>query len=230
MTYGVPCLYDESTPLKAEVPPFITWGLAWPGSSPHILSVEKKLAEAVIAEDAAAETKPLRADAQRNRDRLVEVAASVFAERGIDASLEEIARRAGVGIGTLYRHFPTREHLVEVVYRREVEALCAAAGELAARHPSDVALEEWMRRFVDYIATKRGLATSLRCSQPIRRCFPTRRGGSRRPCGNWSRRRWPMAPSAAMSMPPMCCTPCRASIPRPIRRSGVTVRGGWSSC
>ncbi|WP_404927716.1 TetR/AcrR family transcriptional regulator [Mesorhizobium sp. ORM16] len=115
-----------------------------------------------IPDQKTAEAKPLRADAQRNRDRLAEVAASVFAERGIDASLEEIARRAGVGIGTLYRHFPTREHLVEVVYRREVEGLCAAAGELAAKHPSDVALEEWMRRFVDYIATKRGLATSLR--------------------------------------------------------------------
>lgn len=115
-----------------------------------------------IAEEKVEEAKPLRADAQRNRDRLVEVAAAVFAERGIDASLEEIARRAGVGIGTLYRHFPTREHLVEVVYRREAEALCAAAGELAGKYPSDVALEQWMQRFVDYIATKRGLATSLR--------------------------------------------------------------------
>lgn len=127
--------------------------------------VEKKLAFEPIAtadQKTAAADKPLRADARRNRDRLVEVAAAVFAERGIDGSLEEIARRAGVGIGTLYRHFPTREHLVEVVYRREAEGLCAAAGELAARYPSDVALEEWMRRFVDYTATKRGLATSLR--------------------------------------------------------------------
>ena len=106
--------------------------------------------------------KPLRADAQRNRDRLVEVAAHMFASDGVDASLEEIARRAGVGIGTLYRHFPTREHLVEVVYRREVEGLCHAAEELAREHPADVALELWMQRFVDYIATKRGLATSLR--------------------------------------------------------------------
>ncbi|RUX33303.1 TetR/AcrR family transcriptional regulator [Mesorhizobium sp. M2A.F.Ca.ET.042.01.1.1] len=106
--------------------------------------------------------KPLRADAQRNRDRLVEVAAQMFARDGVDASLEEIAKRAGVGIGTLYRHFPTREHLVEVVYRREVEGLCHAADELAREHPADVALELWMQRFVDYIATKRGLATSLR--------------------------------------------------------------------
>ena len=106
--------------------------------------------------------KPLRADAQRNREKLVEVAAQAFATDGVDASLEEIAKRAGVGIGTLYRHFPTREHLVEVVYRREVEGLCHAAEELAAEHPADVALELWMQRFVDYIATKRGLATSLR--------------------------------------------------------------------
>ncbi|WP_204324644.1 helix-turn-helix domain-containing protein, partial [Stenotrophomonas maltophilia] len=69
----------------------------------------------------------MRADARRNRDRLVEVAAAAFAEHGVDTSLEDIARRAGVGIGTLYRHFPTREHLVEVAYRREVEALIAAA-------------------------------------------------------------------------------------------------------
>jgi AcrR family transcriptional regulator len=106
--------------------------------------------------------KPLRADARRNRDKLVEVAAQAFAEGGVDTSLEEIARRARVGIGTLYRHFPTREHLVEVVYRREVEGLCHAADELAEHHPADVALELWMQRFVDYIATKRGLATSLR--------------------------------------------------------------------
>ncbi|CCV08191.1 putative transcription regulator [Mesorhizobium metallidurans STM 2683] len=110
----------------------------------------------------AAATKKLRADAQRNRDRLVEVAAAAFAAHGVDASLEEIARQAGVGIGTLYRHFPTREHLVEVVYRREVEGLCQAADELSRTEAPDVALEQWMQRFVDYIATKRGLTTSLR--------------------------------------------------------------------
>ncbi|RWM75915.1 MAG: TetR family transcriptional regulator [Mesorhizobium sp.] len=110
----------------------------------------------------ATAAKPLRADAQRNRDALVEAAAAAFVTHGADASLEEIARQAGVGIGTLYRHFPTREHLVEVVYRREVESLCAAADELALHHPPDAALEQWMQRFVDYIATKRGLATSLR--------------------------------------------------------------------
>src|SRR6476660_4822006 len=104
----------------------------------------------------------LRADARRNRDRLIAAAAAAFAEHGVNASLEDIARRAGVGIGTLYRHFPTREHLVEVVYRREVEGLVAAADELARDHAPDAALERWMQRFVDYIATKRGLAASLR--------------------------------------------------------------------
>jgi AcrR family transcriptional regulator len=105
--------------------------------------------------------RPLRADASRNREKLLAVAVAVFAEHGVDASLEEIARRARVGIGTLYRHFPTREHLVEVLYRREVEALAAAAADLARRLPPDAALAEWMQRFVGYIATKRGMAKSL---------------------------------------------------------------------
>ncbi|NLS03729.1 TetR family transcriptional regulator [Rhizobium sp. P32RR-XVIII] len=104
----------------------------------------------------------MRADALRNRDKLIAVAAVVFADHGVEGSLEEIARRAGVGIGTLYRHFPTREHLVEAVYRRELENLATAASELLAEHPADVALEEWMNRFVSYIAAKRGMAQSLR--------------------------------------------------------------------
>jgi len=104
----------------------------------------------------------LRADARRNRDRLIEVAADAFAQKGAEASLEYIARQAGVGIGTLYRHFPTREHLVEVVYRRELEGLAAAAIELSQKYAPDAALEEWMRRFVNYIATKRGMSNSLR--------------------------------------------------------------------
>ncbi len=104
----------------------------------------------------------LRADAQRNRAKLVEVASQAFADRGADASLEEIARRAGVGIGTLYRHFPTREHLVEVVYRRELELLSGAASELLADNAPDIALDKWMHRFVTYMAAKRGMASSLK--------------------------------------------------------------------
>jgi AcrR family transcriptional regulator len=104
----------------------------------------------------------LRADAQRNRDKLIKAAGLAFFQHGIDTSLEEIAERAQVGIGTLYRHFPTREHLVEVVYAREVEALCRAADDLSRKHPPDVALAQWMQRFVDYIAAKRGMAASLK--------------------------------------------------------------------
>ncbi len=104
----------------------------------------------------------LRADARRNRERLVKTAAEAFAEHGAGASLEDIAKRAGVGIGTLYRHFPTREHLVQVVYRRELELLAEAAEQLSAEKAPDEALEDWMYRFVSYMATKRGMASSLK--------------------------------------------------------------------
>ena len=103
----------------------------------------------------------LRADAQRNRDRLLEVAARVFAS-GQDAPLEAIAREAGVGIGTLYRHFPTREALVEATYRNELARLCDAADDLLGTLPPDQALRAWMDRFVDYMTTKRGMAEALR--------------------------------------------------------------------
>jgi AcrR family transcriptional regulator len=104
----------------------------------------------------------LRADARRNRDKLIEIAAQAFADNGVETSLEDIARKAGVGIGTLYRHFPTREHLVEVVYRRELQNLADAADELSRTESADIALEQWMRRFVNYMATKRGMASSLK--------------------------------------------------------------------
>jgi AcrR family transcriptional regulator len=104
----------------------------------------------------------LRADARRNREKLIGVAVVAFTERGADASLEDIARQAGVGIGTLYRHFPTREHLVEVVYRRELELIATAATELMAEKSPADALEEWMHRFVSYMAAKRGMSSSLK--------------------------------------------------------------------
>ncbi|HVY10992.1 MAG TPA: TetR/AcrR family transcriptional regulator [Mycobacteriales bacterium] len=104
----------------------------------------------------------LRADAQRNRDKLVEVAAAAFARDGIDTSLEEIARTAGVGIGTLYRHFPNRDALLEAVFRRNVDDIAAQADELLEALPADQALAEWMSRFVRYVATKKGLAAHLK--------------------------------------------------------------------
>ena len=103
-----------------------------------------------------------RADACRNRDRLLDVAAQAFAECGIDASLEGIAKCAGVGIGTLYRHYPNRDALVEAVYRHNVDLLCDGADELSATLPPDEALAEWMRRFVSYVASKKGLANYLK--------------------------------------------------------------------
>jgi AcrR family transcriptional regulator len=103
----------------------------------------------------------LRADARANRDRLLEVAAASFAHSGADASLKAIAAEAGVGIGTLYRRFPTRDDLIEAVYRTQTDRLCGAAvGLLASRRPLD-ALQGWMEQFVDYMLTKQGMAEAL---------------------------------------------------------------------
>jgi AcrR family transcriptional regulator len=103
-----------------------------------------------------------RADAQRNRDGLLEAAKAAFAEAGPEASLEEIARRADVGIGTLYRHFPTRDAIVEAVYRREVQQLADAAPRLVDALPPAEALRAWMRVFIDYIAAKKVIAPALK--------------------------------------------------------------------
>ncbi|WP_216851360.1 TetR/AcrR family transcriptional regulator [Acidisphaera sp. L21] len=103
----------------------------------------------------------LRADARRNRDRLVAVATRMFTDRGVTVPLEDIAREAAVGIGTLYRHFPTRDALIGVVYRNETEALNAVADELSNTLPSDEALAQWLHRSLDYLATKRGLGAGL---------------------------------------------------------------------
>ncbi len=103
----------------------------------------------------------MRADARRNRQRLMDAALQVYAERGADdATLDEIARRAGVGIGTLYRHFPTRQALLEAVYRDQVEELCAVARELNDE-PPDKALERWLRALMAFATTKKNLSSSL---------------------------------------------------------------------
>jgi AcrR family transcriptional regulator len=102
-----------------------------------------------------------RADGQRNRERLAAAAKAAFAETGPDASLEEIARRAGVGIGTLYRHFPTRDAVIEAVYRREVEQLAAAATRLMDSRTPGKALHEWLRLLIDHIATKKVVAQAI---------------------------------------------------------------------
>jgi AcrR family transcriptional regulator len=106
--------------------------------------------------------RPLRADAQRNRDKLLAAATAAFAEEGEEVALETVAARAGVGIGTLYRHFPSRDALVVAAYQHEVDELCAAAEDLARSQPADVALRLWTERFADYIATKRSMGNALR--------------------------------------------------------------------
>jgi AcrR family transcriptional regulator len=106
------------------------------------------------------EARAQRADALRNRKKVLEAAHDAFAERGTSTSLEEIARRAGVGIGTLYRHFPTRQELLEAVYVDEVEGLCDSVADLAPLEPWD-AFAQFMHRLVAYIATKHALAAEL---------------------------------------------------------------------
>jgi AcrR family transcriptional regulator len=108
------------------------------------------------------ETRRPRADALRNRERLLAAATAAFAEEGDDVALETIAARAGVGIGTLYRHFPNRDALVVAAYRQEVDALAGAGAELLAQQPADRALRAWLERFADYIATKRAMGSALR--------------------------------------------------------------------
>ena len=102
-----------------------------------------------------------RADAERNRARVLEVAKEAFTRFGADASLDDIAKQAGVGAGTLYRHFPTREALIEAVYRTEVEKLAAAELNFAETMPPIEALRAWMMLFVDYIAAKKIIAPVL---------------------------------------------------------------------
>jgi AcrR family transcriptional regulator len=102
-----------------------------------------------------------RADAQRNRERILEVAKQAFTRSGVGISLDDVGRRAGVGAGTLYRHFPTRDALLEAVYRSEVEKLAAAEKEFAATMTPIEALRAWMLLFVDYIATKQIIAPAL---------------------------------------------------------------------
>ena len=114
----------------------------------------------------AGKPRPVRADARRNVDTLLEAALAVFAASGVDAPVREIAERAGVGVGTVYRHFPTRADLVAAVFRHEVDACAQAAPVLAAEHAPGEALARWMQRYAAFIATKRGLASALHSGHP----------------------------------------------------------------
>jgi len=103
-----------------------------------------------------------RADAQRNRQRLIEIALEAFSSGRNPVTLEAIAKASGVGIGTLYRHFPSREALIEAVYRSELARLCDGTVGLLAEMAPEVALRTWMARYADFVTTKRGMAEALR--------------------------------------------------------------------
>src|SRR5689334_23342669 len=114
-----------------------------------------------MADQPAQTVRRPRADAIRNRDRVLQAAKAVFSAGGPEASLEAVARQAGVGIGTLYRHFPTREALFEAVYRREVQQLSELAEQLKSDASPVDALRRWLRSNVEFVATKKGMTAAL---------------------------------------------------------------------
>lgn len=115
----------------------------------------------------------VRADAQRNIDSLLTAAMAVFAASGVDAPVREIAEKAKVGVGTLYRHFPQRADLIAAVFRHEVDACADAAPRLAGKHAPAEALTRWLYRYVDFLAAKRGLAAALQSGDSAYDALPT---------------------------------------------------------
>jgi AcrR family transcriptional regulator len=133
---------------------------------------DKPGAQAAGSEPGGRTGRQVRADAKRNIDALLRAAMAVFATSGVDAPVREIAEQAGVGIGTIYRHFPQRSDLIVAVFRREVDACADAAAVLATEHEPGEALARWMHRYVDFIAAKRGLATALHSGNPAYETLP----------------------------------------------------------
>jgi AcrR family transcriptional regulator len=124
----------------------------------------KKQSEGSKPRDGA--DRPVRADAQRNMDALLKAALAVFAASGVDAPMRDIAEKAGVGVGTVYRHFPQRSDLIAAVFRREIDACADAAPILSAERKPFEALANWMQRYAAFIAAKRGLAKALHSGDP----------------------------------------------------------------
>jgi AcrR family transcriptional regulator len=120
----------------------------------------------------AAVTRPKRADAQRNAESILEAAKVAFAESGVDASMRDIAARAGVGVGTIYRNYPQRSDLIIAVFRRELDATAAEADRLSSEHPPAEALRLWARSLDRFVATKRGFASALHSGDPAYRPLP----------------------------------------------------------
>ena len=116
--------------------------------------------------------RPMRADARRKMGSLLKAAAEVFQESGVDAPVRAIAERAGVGLGTVYRHFPQRSDLIKAVFQSRLDACADAAPELASQHGPGEALARWVQRYVDFVATKRGLAVALHSGDPAYNTLP----------------------------------------------------------
>ena len=119
-----------------------------------------------MSEATAPPARRTRVDAQRNMDAVLEAAKAVFGESGVDVPIREIAARAGVGVGTVYRHFPKRSDLVQAVFRREVDACADAASRFATTYEPGEAVRRWLLRFTGFVATKRGLAAALHSGDP----------------------------------------------------------------
>lgn len=120
----------------------------------------------------AEQGRPVRADARRNLDALLRAAMAAFTELGVDAPMREIAARAGVGVGTLYRHFPQRSDLIKAIIRQEVDACVEAGAVFAATQAPGEALTSWMLRLIDFVATKRGLGPALHSGDPALQSLP----------------------------------------------------------
>jgi AcrR family transcriptional regulator len=114
----------------------------------------------------------MRADAQNKRASLLHAAIEVFANSGVDAPVREIAEKAGVGLGTVYRHFPERSDLIVAVFQTQVDACADAASKIAKKYPPGDALARWMQRYVDFLVTKRGLAAALHSGEPAYTALP----------------------------------------------------------
>jgi AcrR family transcriptional regulator len=124
----------------------------------------------IVAEDS--QPRPKRADARRKMDALLKAATMVFAESGVDAPVRDIAERAGVGLGTVYRHFPQRSDLIVAVFQRNVDACADAAAALANEYPPITALSLWLERYVNFIDTKHGLCKALYSGDPAYKALP----------------------------------------------------------
>jgi AcrR family transcriptional regulator len=123
-------------------------------------------------ETADGSSRPVRADARRNVEALLHAAMATFTDLGVDAPMREIAARAGVGVGTLYRHFPQRSDLIKAIIRQEVDACVAAGAALADAYAPGEALCLWMQRLTDFVATKRGLGPALHSGDPAFQALP----------------------------------------------------------